>query len=53
MNLPVKAGYFSFCFLPSYNQTAFFVVFKKWSSIDKGVNYRFNPQRGYYCIITG
>ncbi len=27
MNLPVKAGYFSFCFLPSYNQTAFFVSF--------------------------
>ena len=27
MNLPFKAGYFSFCFLPSYNQTASFVSF--------------------------
>jgi len=27
MNLPVKAGYFSFCFLPSYNQTTTFLSF--------------------------
>ena len=39
--------------LPLINKWLIMTTLRNGVAVDKRINYRFNPERGYHCVITG